>query len=246
MRASFLLASLALTACGPSVEEFVAASRDAALAKLALVDKVAPLARAERTDDGDTMTNPGPLSLCDLMVPPHREAPCDTFAVSIEQLESPRRYFSPRPVIEYGPTEWLVLTRSLIETGLYPPTEEYPDGVAPERLSLTIEHAFRWLKNLRYLLVVVPQTFVPPTVAADQSNYAGGVLEAVAILYVLEPSPRSLGTVHFGFSMSGDIKIKMKRGVINAREIQDAFAKVVRGELVKALKTRLPELEPEP
>ncbi len=236
---------LVLIGCGPSLEELLAKERQAGEAKLRLVSKVAPLVRAE--PEGQlTMTSPGPLSICDLMVPSFREAPCDTFVVSLEQLESPERYFSPKPVIDYGPTEWLVLTSNLLRHGRYPPTEEFPTGAEPDRVTLLMEHAFRWLRNLRYLIVTRPLTFAPPKVADDQRSYSGGLLEAEAILFVLEPAPRSLGAVQYRFEMSGDIKIKMKNGLINEREIQDAFSKVVRGELQKALQQRLPELEPGP
>jgi hypothetical protein len=241
----FVCSLFALIGCGPSLDELLAKERQVAEAKLRLVSRVAPIVKNE-PEGLATVTSPGPMSICDLMVPAYREAPCDTFVISLEQLESPERYLNPKPVIDYGPAEWLVLTSNLLKHGRYPPTEEYPSGAEPDRVTLLMETAFRWLRNLRYLIVTRPITFAPPKVAEDQRSYSGGLLEAEAILIALEPAPRSLGAVQYRFEMSGDIKIRMKGGVINEREIQDAFSKVVRGELQKALEQRLPELEPAP
>lgn len=190
----------------------------------------------------DTMLDPGPMSLCDLMIPPFRDKPCDTWAVDLAQLEGPDRYRLDG-VVSFGQAEWLVLTKSLIETGRYPPNDKYPEGAEVERVTLPIEHGFRWLDSLRYLIVVEPTDVLMPDITPDQKAYVAGRYEGAARLYSVYPTVRDLGAVRFEFAMTGDIRVRMKAGKINKVELLDAFTKAVRGSLTEVLKTRLRQLE---
>jgi len=232
-----------LSGCAPSVETFVEARRARATARIAKVLQARDLAKAAPDVFEDTMVDPGPMSLCDLMIPPFRDKPCDTWAIDLAQLEAPDRYPSVAAV-NFGQAEWLVLTRSLLETGRYPPNEKYPEGAEPDRVNRIIEHGFRWLDNLRYVIIVDPDELVVPDVTPDNKAYVAGNFEGSAHLYAIEPEVRALGAVRFEFAMSGDVKVRMKRGQINKAELVDAFSKAVRGALADKLATRLRSLEP--
>ena len=244
---SIRLASFAclLAACAPSVTEYVEARREAATAQLKKVFEVRDLAKDAPAVFEDTMLDPGAMSLCDLMIPPFRDQPCDTWAVDLAQLEGPDRYHADG-VVTFGQAEWLVLTKSLLDTGRYPPNDKYPEGAEVDRVIRPIEHGFRWLDNLRYLIVVEPTDAAMPDITPDQKAYVAGSYEGVARLYALTPKVRALGAVRFEFAMTGDIRIKMRGGRINKNELHDAFTKAVRDALTDALKTRLRSLEPAP
>lgn len=241
---SLRLAALALmlSACAPSVTEYVEARRDAATARLAKVFEVRDLAREAPDVGSDTMLDPGAMSLCDLMIPPFRDAPCDTWAIDFAQLDRPDRYRADG-VVSFGQAEWLVLTKSLLETGRYPPNEKYPEGAEVDRVTRPIEHGFRWLENLRYLIVVEPLDFAMPDITPDQKAYVAGHYQGVARLYSVYPNVKALGAVRFEFAMTGDVRVRMKGGKINKVELLDAFTKAVRGALTEQLKTRLRQLE---
>lgn len=236
---------LALSACAPSVADFVEARREVATARLARIFEARDQARTAPDIFEDTLGDPGPLSLCDLMVPPFRDAPCNTWAIDMAQLEKHERYLESA-VVTFGQAEWLVLTKSLLDTGRFPPNDKYPEGAVPDRVIRIIEHAFRWLDNVRYLIIVDTDEVVAPDITPDVKAYTAGRYEGVARLYALEPSVRLLGGIRFDFSMTGDIKVKLKRGQVNKAELIDAFSRAVRVALVEKLQTRLRQLEPAP
>jgi hypothetical protein len=236
---------IGLSACAPSVESFVEARRDWAVARIAKVLEARDHAKSAPDVFEDTMADPGAMSLCDLMIPPFRDKPCDTWAIALAQLDSPNRYLD-EPTVSFGQAEWLVLTKSLLETGRYPPNDKYPEGAVPDRVIRTIEHGFRWLQNLKYLLIVDPDELVVPDVTPDQKAYIAGNFEGVAHLYAIEPNVRPLGSVRFTFAMSGDVKVRMRRGQINKLELNEAFTKAVREALASKLGERLRSLEPPP
>jgi len=244
-----VVSSWSWSACAPSVSEYVEARRQAAAARLAKVFEVRDLAK-EAPDvapgpGSATMLDPGPMSLCDLMIPPFRDAPCDTWAIDFPQLDQPDRYRADG-VVSFGQAEWLVLTKSLLETGRYPPNEKYPEGAEVDRVTRPIEHGFRWLENLRYLIVVEPIDFAMPDITPDQKAYVAGHYNGVARLYSVHPNVKALGAVSFEFAMSGDVRVRMKGGKINKVELQDAFTRAVREALTEQLKTRLRQLEVAP
>lgn len=239
------LPAASMSGCAPSVETFVEARRAQASTRIAKVLEARDLSRAAPDVFEDTLVDPGAMSLCDLMVPPFRDKPCDTWAIDLAQLDAPDRYPGV-PTITFGQAEWLVLTKSLLETGRYPRNEKYPEGAAPDRVTRAIEHGFRWLNNLRYLIIVDPDELVVPDVTPDNKAYVAGSFAGSAHLYAIEPEVRALGAVRFEFAMSGDVKVRMRRGQINKVELVDAFSKAVRGALVDKLKTRLRSLESAP
>jgi hypothetical protein len=234
-----------LSACAPSPTEFVEPRRAAAAERLAKVFEARDRMKEAPAVFEDTMLDPGPMSLCDLMVPPFRDQPCDTWAIDLAQLEGPDRYRADG-VVSFGQAEWLVLTKSLLETGRYPPNDKYPEGAEVDRLTRPIEHGFRWLENLRYLIIVEPTDALIPSITPDQKAYVAGRYEGAARLYSIHPTVRDLGAVRFEFAMTGDIRVRMKGGKINKVELLDAFTRAVRAALTDKLKTRLRQLEAAP
>lgn len=235
------------TACSEPVRDYLAEHRELATAQLHRVARVRDIMRALSASEWPTMRDPGPLAICDLVIPPHRDAGCDTWVIDQAQLENPRAFLEPAPLVSYGQTDWLVFTTSLLETGRFPPNVHYPDGDEPDRLTRPITYAFGWLLSLRFLIVVRTDELVPPRLAEDQKSYSAGSFRGEAVLFSLRPEPSALGGVPFSHAMVGDVKVRMQRGRIHAAQLDKAFADGVRQALAEALVTRLKELErPEP
>lgn len=237
---------LALAGCGESVAEYVAARREGAQAQLARIAKVRALAHSLPANEWATMKDPGRLAICDLVIPAHREAGCDTWVIEQEQLDNPKTYLDPKPPVSYGQADWLVLTTSLIETGRFPPNASYPDGAEADRLTRPIIYALGWIEQVRYVIVVRQGELTQPLLADDQKSYAPGSYRGEAILFELKPEPRSLGSVPFEHAMTGNLPVRMRGGVIHAAQIDKAFADGVRQELASALVARLSKLERPP
>lgn len=246
MKYALLVLSFVLAGCGESVADYVAARRDNAKAQLARVAKVAELAHIVPANDWPTMKDPGRLAICDLVIPPHREAGCDTWVIEQAQLDQPKSYLSPKPLVSYGLADWLVLTTSLLETGRFPPNESYPEGAEADRLTRPIIYAFGWIEQVRYVIVVRQKELTPPKLADDQKSYTPGSYSGEAILFELMPEPKSLGSVPFEYAMTGDLKVRMRGGVIHIQQIEKGFADGVRQELASALVARLSNLERPP
>ena len=244
--ALLLILFLGLTACGESVVDYVAAHRDAAREQLARITKVRELAQTLPANELATMKDPGRLAICDLVIPPHRDAGCDTWVIEQEQLDNPKAYLEPKPLVSYGMADWLVLTTNLIETGRFPPNSSYPDGAEADRLTRPIIYAFGWVEQVRYVIVVRHSELTPPELAADQKSYTPGSYTGEAILFELRPTPRSLGSVPFAYAMTGELQIRMRGGAIHAAQIEKAFADGVRQELAATLVSRLANLERPP
>lgn|GEM_PF-4876657 len=237
---------LTLAGCGESVAEYVAAHRDAAKAQLARVAKVRELAHIVPADEWPTMKDPGRLAICDLVIPAYRDAGCDTWVIEQAQLDQSKSYLSPKSLVSYGAADWLVLPTSLIDTGRYPPNESYPEGAEADRLTRPILYAFSWIEQVRYVIVVRQKEATAPKLADDQKSYAPGSYSGEAILFELMPEPKSLGSVPFEYAMTGDVQIRMRRGVIHPEQIEKAFADGVRQALASALVARLSNLERPP
>lgn len=231
------------TACGEPVRDYLAEHRELATAQLHRVARVREIMRALPPAEWPTMRDPGPLAICDLVIPPHRDAGCDTWVIDQAQLDNPRAFLDPPPLVAYGQADWLVFTTSLLETGRYPPNARYPDGDEPDRLTRPITYAFSWLLSLRFLIVVRTDELVPPRLADDQKSYSAGSFRGEAVLFSLRPEPTALGSVPFSHAMVGDVKVRMHRGRINAAQLDKAFADGVRKALAEALVARLKELE---
>ena len=249
MRGRFVALGLMFVAtagCGESVAEYVAARREGAQAQLARVAKVRALAHASPANEWATMKDPGRLAICDLVIPAYREAGCDTWVIEQEQLDNPKAYLDPKPLVSYGQADWLVLTTSLIDSGRFPPNASFPDGAEADRLTRPIIYAFGWIEQVRYVIVVRQGELTPPELAADQKSYTPGSYRGEAMLFELLPEPRSLGSAPFEYAMTGELQVRMRGGVIHAAQIEKAFADGVRQELASALVARLSNLERPP
>lgn len=236
-------ASVLTSACGESVEEYLAKHRASATGQLQRVDRIRQLARDIPPVEWPTMEDPGPMAICDLVIAPYRKAGCDTWVIDQEQLDNPETFLDPTPLVSFGHADWLVTTRSLLTTGRYPPNATFPDGDEPDRLTRPIIYAFSWLSQLRYLIVVRRSELVRPKLAEDQKSYEPGSYQGEALLFALSPDPIHLGSVPFSYRMVGDVKVRMRRGHIHASQVERAFAQGVREELAAALVSRLESLE---
>lgn len=241
-----VLAAVTIGACGESVAEYIAARRELATAQLARIDAVRSLARAEPHHDWATMKDPGPLVICDLVIPPHRDAGCDTWVIDQAQLEQPTAYLDPPPLLSYGQADWLVLTTSLVTAGRFPPNANYPSGAEADRLTRPILYAFSWLEQVRYVIVVRQDELTAPALAADQKSYEPGSFRGEATLFALLPEPHSLGGAPFAHTMTGELQVRMRRGGIQLNQVNKAFADGVRQSLAEALVSRLNHLERPP
>jgi hypothetical protein len=237
------LAVTPLMGCGESVEEFISVRRPWSNEQLRNVDRVRELARELPENEWPTMKDPGPLSICDLVIPAYREAGCDTWVIDQEQLDHPERFLDPPPPVSFGHADWLVTTRSLLASGRFPPNDAYPEGDEAERLTRPIIYAFSWLERLRFLLVIRTYDLERPVLAPDQKSYTPGSFRGEALLFSLRPEVTSLGSVPFSYSMVGDVKVRMRRSGIHPTQLDKAFADGVREALAEALVSRLDELE---
>lgn len=238
--------TLALGACGETVADYIAKHRAASEDQLARVAKVRALSKSEPKNEWPTMRDPGHLAVCDLVIAPYREGACDTWVIDQAQLDAPEAFLDPAPLVSYGQADWLVMTNALLSTGRFPPNKAYPSGDEADRLTRPIIYAFEWLAKVRYVIVVRTDELVAPKLAPDQKSYEPGKFVGEAILYELAPEVRSLGTAPFSYAMTGELKVRMRGGIIHAAQINKAFADGVRDSLAEVLVARLGTLERPP
>ena len=241
-----LASALTLGACGESVADYIAKHRATSEDQLARVAKVRALAQAEPKNEWPTMRDPGQLAVCDLVIAPYREGGCDTWVIDQAQLDAPEAFLDPAPLVSYGQADWLVMTNALLKTGRFPPNKSFPSGDEATRLTRPIIYAFEWLASVRYVIVVRTDELVAPKLAPDQKSYEPGKFTGEAILYELKPEVRSLGTAPFSYAMTGDVKVRMRGGIIHLAQINKAFADGVRDALAEVLVARLSTLERPP
>jgi hypothetical protein len=237
------LVALASAGCGRSLDAYLAERKTEVAEKLAALEKVRALVRQTTPIAADTMTDPGPMSICDLVVPPFRAQPCNTWVTDLAQFVRPDRYLDPRPVVTFGMANWFVLPASLVTIGRYPPNQRYPEGAEVDGVTRAIEAAFRWLANVEYVIVVRTLEEKLPTVSDDQKSYNPGTFRGEALLFQLEPEPTSLGGIALEYTTAGNLQVHMQNGQVKSSELEAAFARGVRDQLAAKLVTRLQNLE---
>ena len=241
-----VLGALAVTACGESLESYLKDKRTEAEAKLAAIQQVRVLVANTPPIAADTMQDPGTVSLCDLVIPPFREKPCNTWVVDLNQFVHPARYLEPKPPVNFGMANWFVLPQSLLTIGRYPPNERYPEGAEVDSVTRAIDASFRWLRNVRNIIVVRTLEEKLPTVTQDQKGYNPGKFRGEALLFSVEPDVKYMGGAAFEYTTEGKLQVHMQNGEIKSQELEAAFARGVRDQLAIKLVTYFSDIERPP